>query len=90
MEKAVKAVAKVDFTPNVLVTIMGTFSELGANIDFKKDNYRVNAKSILGLLSISVLKGSEFEIFIEGNSGEIEIALEVFKALSDYFTVVEE
>lgn len=89
MEKSFKAIAKTDFKPNILVTIMGTFSELGATIDFKKSNYRVNAKSILGLLSISVLEGEEFEILVNGNDGEIEIAYEVLKALSDYFTISE-
>lgn len=89
MEKTFKAVAKTDFKPNILVTFMGTFSELGATIDFKKSNYRVNAKSILGLLSISVLEGETFEILVEGNSGEIEIATEVLKALGDYFTILE-
>lgn len=87
MEKTLQAVAKVDFTPSVLVTIMGTFSELGATIDFQKSNYRVNAKSILGLLSISILEGESFEIFIKGNSGEIEIAIEVLKALNGYFSL---
>ena len=54
-------------------------SKHNCNIKVKKDDYEVDGKSILGLLSLAASKGTMIEVIVSGNDSEQ--ALEELKTL---------
>jgi len=47
-----------------------TSSKFKCNVKLIKDGYEVNGKSILGVLSLAAIKGSELQIVTSGSDGE--------------------
>ncbi len=47
-----------------------TSSKFTSNIKLIKDGYEVNGKSILGVLSLAAIKGSELQIVTSGSDGQ--------------------
>lgn len=52
----------------------------GATIEVKKGEKKINGKSMLGLLSMSIVKGDEIELIIDG-----EDEVDALEALEDLF-----
>ncbi len=56
-------------------------NEFKSSIWIEKDERRVNAKSLLGVLSLGVVKGTTVSIIADGN--DEEKAIEILSALVD-------
>jgi len=48
-------------------------SKYGSEIQLVKDSYKVNGKSILGVLSLAATMGSEIEVTTRGNDAQAAI-----------------
>jgi len=46
-------------------------SEFTCNIEIEKDNRRVNAKSIMGVMMLAASKGSQVSLHIEGEDEDV-------------------
>lgn len=74
MEKLqVKVESKCGLHARPASMVVSTASKFASNITLKKENRTVNAKSIMGILSIAAVKGDELEVIVEGQD-EIEAA----------------
>ena len=47
-----------------------TSSKFTSNVKLIKDGYQVNGKSILGVLSLAAIKGSELQVVTSGSDAE--------------------
>lgn len=45
--------------------------EFGSDIYFIKDGHRVNAKSIMGLLTLAAAQGTQIEVMCSGSDAEV-------------------
>ncbi len=65
----------------VAAQFVKTTSRFQSDIWIEKENQKINAKSIMGILSIGISPGEEFEIVIDGKD-EIDAMEEIGKLLS--------
>ncbi len=65
----------------IFVQSAGSFT---SNVCLKKDNNEVNAKSIMGLISLAMAKGDEVILKVEG-SDELECVSQLKEILSSSF-----
>ncbi|MDS9472690.1 HPr family phosphocarrier protein [Sporosarcina pasteurii] len=49
-------------------------NRFGADIFLKRDDRQVNAKSIMGVMSLAIAKGSQITLIAEGNDEEQALA----------------
>ena len=58
---------------------VATASEFSAEIEVEKDGKRVNGKSIMGVMMLAASKGSNIQLYAEGE--DADSAMEKLKAL---------
>lgn len=56
-------------------------SQFKSNIELRRDNMTVNAKSIMGMMTLGLVQGQNLEISIEGEDEE-----EAMKEMENYLT----
>ena len=56
-------------------------SQFKSNIELRRDNMTVNAKSIMGMMTLGLVQGQKLEISIEGEDEE-----EAMKEMENYLT----
>ena len=56
-------------------------SQFKSNIELRRDNMTVNAKSIMGMMTLGLVQGQNLEISIEGEDEE-----EAMKEIENYLT----
>ena len=56
-------------------------SQFKSNIELRRDNMTVNAKSIMGMMTLGLVQGQNLEISIEGEDEE-----EAMKEMEKYLT----
>ena len=57
-------------------------SQFKSNIELRRDNMTVNAKSIMGMMTLGLVQGQNLEISIEGEDEE-----EAMKEMENYLTI---
>lgn len=60
-------------------------NEFNCSIWVEKDERRINAKSLLGVLSLGIVKGTEIKIIADG-SDEVEAVNTLTKLISEDFS----
>ena len=60
-------------------------SQFKSNIELRRDNMTVNAKSIMGMMTLGLVQGQNLEISIEGEDEE-----EAMKEMENYLTRKEQ
>ena len=56
-------------------------SQFKSNIELRQDNMTVNAKSIMGMMTLGLVQGQKLEISIDGEDEEMAM-----KDMEDYLT----
>jgi len=79
MEKVVKVLLKSGLQARPAAQFVQEANRFAADIFVEKDGKRVNAKSIMGIMSIAIYSGSEIKIIAEGKDEE-----QAIKKLSDF------
>lgn len=62
-----------EFTRRYLHNFINFVSQIKSNVSFVKDGKQVNAKSIIGILSINIKKNDSLVIVVSGND-EVQIS----------------
>lgn len=52
-------------------SLINMIKETGCKVNFQSGEKRVNASSILSVLSLGLKKGAELEIFVDGENEEV-------------------
>ena len=71
IEKTIKVSASLESRPAAL--FVQAASKFSSHIHVKIDNKTVNAKSIMGMISIGILDGQEITILAEGSDQDAAI-----------------
>ncbi len=79
MEKVVKVLLKSGLQARPAAQFVQEANRFAADIFVEKDGKQVNAKSIMGIMSIAIYSGSEIKIIAEGKDEE-----QAIKKLSDF------
>ncbi len=77
--KVLKVRNKLGLHARAAAVFVRTSSKFTSNIRLIKDGYEVNGKSILGVLSLAAIKGSELQVVTSGS--DAETALKVIQEL---------
>jgi phosphocarrier protein len=64
--------------------IVQSIKDFKSNIYFEKDNYRINAKSIMGVLTLAAAYGTKLKIIAEGDD-EVQALEKVVKLFESKF-----
>lgn len=75
MVKAIQAI-----TARNIYDVLGKLKDVGSSVLLVKENHAANAKSLLGLMSLSVCSGDKFELVTKVSEED-----RVLKLLEDYF-----
>jgi len=70
MEKVVKVLLKSGLQARPAAQFVQEANRFAADIFVEKDGKQVNAKSIMGIMSIAIYSGSEIKIIAEGKDEE--------------------
>ena len=80
-DKQIIIVNKLGLHARAAAKLVATANHYPATIQVEKDNRRVNAKSIMGVMMLAAGQGSELTIHADGDSAE-----ESLSALEDLIT----
>ncbi len=68
--KVLKIRNKLGLHARAAAEFVRTSSKFASDVKIIKDGYEVNGKSILGVLSLAAIKGSEIQVVTSGSDGE--------------------
>ena len=68
--KVLKVRNKLGLHARAAAVFVRTSSKYKSNVKLIKDGYEVNGKSILGVLSLAAIKGSELQVVTSGSDAE--------------------
>jgi phosphotransferase system HPr (HPr) family protein len=74
MEKTVIVKNEAGLDPGRIAVMVQTACKFESSVHLKKDDRKVNAKSIMGMMNMAVPKGGEVTIIAEGPDEEAAIA----------------
>ena len=81
IERRVQVKLKLGLQARQAALFVQEANRFSADIFLEKDGKKVNAKSIMGVMSLAVAKGTEFTLSSEGNDAE--------QAVSALATIIE-
>ncbi len=79
--KVLKIKNKLGLHARASAVLVKTSSKYLSEVKIIKDDYEVNGKSILGVLSLAAIKGSEIQVVVSG--ADAEKAIKGIEALID-------
>ena len=59
--------ANKDITPRFIKNFVANITNIKSNLYFVVDGREINAKSILGIISVNIKNGDEFEVYINNS-----------------------
>ena len=84
MKKKIKVTNKLGLHARASSKLVSTTNRFSSDIKIKKENIVIDAKSILGILSLAACVGTEIEIETIGNDEEIALN-EIVELFSNNF-----
>lgn len=60
-------IANKDITPRFIKNFVAKITHIKSNVYFIMGNREINAKSILGIISINIMNGDKFDICIDSS-----------------------
>jgi phosphocarrier protein len=75
---------KLGLHARAAATFVRLLNKFSSDIKLVKDGYEVNGKSILGVLSLAAVKGSQVEVVVEGEDAR-EALSEIEKLIENGF-----
>ena len=69
MERAeCRFIVEHDFDSRYIKNFINEITKIRSDVYFAKDNRKINAKSIIGLISLNIAKDDEIVIYVSGKS----------------------
>ena len=69
MERAeCRFIIEHDFDSRYIKNFINEITRIKSDVYFAKDNRKINAKSIIGLISLNIVKDDEIVIYVSGKS----------------------
>ena len=72
-EQIVKIINRAGIHARPAAVVVQTAKDFKANIYFEKGQDRINAKSIMGILTLAAIYGTELRIVAEGEDEELAV-----------------
>lgn len=78
MERAeCRFIIEHDFDSRYIKNFINEITRIKSDVYFAKDNRKINAKSIIGLISLNIAKNDEIVIYVSGkNEWQVEADLD--------------
>ena len=70
VEKSVTVQFEMDMETHPIAHLVQEASQYKSSVYLEKDNKKVNAKSIMGMMSLTLEKGSSLKVVADGNDEE--------------------
>lgn len=67
LEKDIEIINKLGLHARAAAKLVKLASGYDCNIDIQKEDQRVNAKSIMGVMMLAASRGNTVTVFVEGN-----------------------
>lgn len=71
IERTVEVRLETGLQANTAAQFVQKANRFSANVFLEKGTKRINAKSIMGLMSLVIMKGDEVTLYVEGEEDEI-------------------
>lgn len=71
IERTVEVRLETGLQANTAAQFVQQANRFSANVFLEKGTKRINAKSIMGLMSLVIMKGDEVTLYVEGEEDEI-------------------
>lgn len=84
LEKDIEIVNKLGLHARAAAKLVKLASSYDCNIDIQKEDQRVNAKSIMGVMMLAASRGNTVTVFVEGNE-EDSALIAVEQLINDKF-----
>lgn len=84
LQKDIEIINKLGLHARAAAKLVKLASSYDCNIDIQKEDQRVNAKSIMGVMMLAASRGNTVTIFVDGNE-EVSAMAAVEKLINDKF-----
>ncbi len=74
LEQEIEIVNKLGLHARAAAKLVKLASSYDCNIDIQKEDQRVNAKSIMGVMMLAASRGNMITVYVEGNEEEKAMA----------------
>ena len=71
LEKTIKVLNPMGIHPKTATILVQTANKFTSNIWISKDEKKVNAKSLMGVMSLAISKGTDIVVIVDGHDEEM-------------------